>query len=104
MKSWLVFFSALFFIAAVSTVPAQQVKPQRIGVLLPGGVQYETLDGLRQGLKESGWEEGKHFVLEIKDIKGDLALAEQAARNLEKDGVNLIYAMTSRHQPGAHCL
>jgi len=95
MKSWVVFLSALFFIASVSAAPAQQGKPQRIGVLLPGGVQYETLDGLRLGLKESGWEEGKHFVLEIKDIKGDLALAEQAAKNLEKDGVNLIYALTT---------
>lgn len=95
MKSWVVFFSALFLVASVSTVRAQQGKPVRIGVLLPGGVQYETLDGLRQGLKESSWEEGKHFVLEIKDIKGDLALAEQAAKNLEKDGVNLIYALTT---------
>ena len=95
MKSWVVFFSALFLAASVSTAAAQQGKPLRIGVLTPGGVQHETLDGLRLGLKESSWEEGKHFVLEIKDIKGDVALAEQAAKNLEKDGVNLIYALTT---------
>lgn len=95
MKSWVVFFSALFLAASVSTAAAQQGKPVRIGVLTPGGVQHETLDGLRLGLKESSWEEGKHFVLEIKDIKGDVALAEQAAKNLEKDGVNLIYALTT---------
>lgn len=95
MKFWALFFSALFFVSSVSAAPAQQRKPVRIGVLTPGGVQYETLDGVRLGLKESGWEEGKHFVLEIKDIKGDLALAEQAAKNLEKEGVNLIYALTT---------
>jgi putative ABC transport system substrate-binding protein len=94
MKSWVVFFSAFFLVASVSTAPAQG-KPVRIGVLLPGGAQYETLDGLRLGLKEAGWEEGKHCVLDVKDIKGDLALAEQAAKSLEKDGVNLIYALTT---------
>ncbi len=95
MKASLIFASALFFLASVGSISAQTAKPVRIGVLLPGGAQYETLEGFRHGLKETGWEEGKHFVLEIKDIKGDLTLAEQAAKNLEKDGVQLIYALTT---------
>jgi len=96
MKARIISASAFFFyLASVCPVWAQTAKPPRIGVLLPGGAQYETLDGFRQGLKEAGWEEGKHFVLEIKDIKGDLALAEQAAKTLEKDGVHLIYALTT---------
>jgi len=95
MKASFIFASALVFLASVGSTSAQTAKPVRIGVLLPGGAQYETLEGFRHGLKETGWEEGKHFVLEIKDIKGDLALAEQAAKNLEKDGVNLIYALTT---------
>ena len=95
MKAKIISITALFYLASVCCLWAQGAKPQRIGVLLPGGAQYETVDGFRQGFKESSWEEGKHFVLEIKDIKGDLALAEQAAKNLEKDGVNLIYALTT---------
>jgi putative ABC transport system substrate-binding protein len=75
-------------------VEAQQAKKvSRVGVLIPGSPWYEAIDGLRQGLKELGLEEGKHFVLEIRDAKGDVRAAEEAARNLEKDKVALIYAV-----------
>ena len=49
------------------------------------------IDGLRIGLKELGLEEGKQFVLEIRDTKSDMKAAEEAARNLEQEKVNLIY-------------
>jgi ABC-type uncharacterized transport system substrate-binding protein len=71
---------------------AQQPKVYRIGVLLAGEAWYEIVDGLRAGLRELGLEEGKQFVLEIRDTKGDLKAAEEAARNLEQQKVNLIYA------------
>jgi putative tryptophan/tyrosine transport system substrate-binding protein len=71
---------------------AQQPKVYRVGVLLPGEAWYEIIDGLRTGLRELGLEEGKQFVLEIRDTKGDTKAAEEAARNLEKEKVNLIYA------------
>jgi putative ABC transport system substrate-binding protein len=74
---------------------AQQPKPYRIGVLLPGVAWYEIIDGLRFGLRELGLEEGKQFVLDIRDTKGDLKAAEEAARNLEQEKVNLIFATRS---------
>ncbi|MGE5853426.1 MAG: ABC transporter substrate-binding protein [Deltaproteobacteria bacterium] len=74
---------------------AQPAKPYRIGVLFPGGAQYETLNGLREGLKELGLEEGKQFVLVIKETKGETAAAEQGAKMLEQENVSLIYALTS---------
>ena len=74
---------------------AQQAKVARIGVLLQGGTAYEAVDGLRQGLKELGYEEGKQIVLDIRDSKGDLKAAEEAARNLEREKVKLIYAFAS---------
>jgi len=74
---------------------AQPTKPYRIGVLFPGGPQNETLNGLREGLKELGLEEGKQFVFLIKDTKGETAAAEQGAKALEQENVSLIYALTS---------
>ena len=44
---------------------------------------YEALDGLKDGLRELGLEEGKQFSLTIRDTKGDPKAAEEAARNLE---------------------
>ncbi|MGH7771587.1 MAG: ABC transporter substrate-binding protein, partial [Candidatus Binatia bacterium] len=72
---------------------AQQPKAYRIGVILPGGALYEAIDGLREGLKELGLEEGKQFILAIRDTKGDPKEAEEAARNLEREKVSLIYAL-----------
>ena len=71
---------------------AQQPKVYRVGVLLPGEAWYEIIDGLRFGLKQLGVEEGKQLVLDIRDTKGDLKAAEEAARNFEQEKVDLIYA------------
>ena len=80
-----------FLVATVSLVEAQQPKVYRVGILLPGDDWYETIDGLRVGLRELGLEEGKQFVLEIRDTKGDAKAAEEAARKFEQEKVNLIY-------------
>jgi ABC-type uncharacterized transport system substrate-binding protein len=71
---------------------AQQAKAYRVGVITAGGAWYETIDGLRVGLRQLGLEEGKQVILAIRDTKGDVKAAEEAARNLEQEKVNLIYA------------
>ena len=93
-------FSALTFLGAIllalwPPANAQQQQVYRIGVLLPGGPFYETVDGLRAGLKEIGLEEGKQFTLVIRDMKGDPKAAEEAARNFEQEKVNVIYALAT---------
>ena len=86
---------AAMLLALSFPAEAQQPKVYRVGVLLPGSAWLEIIDGLRVGLKELGFEEGKQFVLEIRDTKGDLKAAEEAARNLEQEKVNLIFATRS---------
>jgi putative ABC transport system substrate-binding protein len=55
-----------------------------------------VVDGLRQGLRELGLEEGKHLVLDIREIDGDPKAAEEAARDLERGKVDLIYTVNSQ--------
>ena len=86
--------SIVFFALCFSTA-AGQTKVYRVGVILQGGVTSTAIDGLREGLKEPGLEEKKHFLLEIRDAKGDLKVAEEAARNLEQEKVNLILAINT---------
>lgn len=74
---------------------AQTAKLHRIGVVHPGGGVSETLEGLRRGLRELGFEEGKQFQLAIKDVEGDALAAAEVARNFEKQNVALIYALTT---------
>jgi ABC-type uncharacterized transport system substrate-binding protein len=78
---------ALF--AAPLAVEAQQARVYRIGVILQGGPYFAAIDGLRDGLRELGLEEGKQFVLHVRDVKGDLKSVEAAARNLEEQKVDL---------------
>ena len=78
-----------------ATGEAQQPTTARIGVLLQGPPWYEAVDGLRLGLKELGLEEGKQFVLDIRDSKGDLKAVEEAARKLEREKVKVIYVVAS---------
>jgi putative ABC transport system substrate-binding protein len=66
-----------------------------VGVILQGGPYYDAINGLREGLKELRLIEGKHFALEIRDAKGDLKLVEEAARNLEREKVDLIFAIAT---------
>ncbi|HEU4345861.1 MAG TPA: ABC transporter substrate-binding protein [Candidatus Binatia bacterium] len=90
---WFVLISAVLGGAAIAE--AQQPKVYRVGVILPGDAWYETVDGLRAGLRELGLEEGKQFVLAIQDTKGDVKAAEEAARRLEQEKVDLIYTTST---------
>jgi putative ABC transport system substrate-binding protein len=53
------------------------------------------IDGLRQGLRELGVEEGKHLILDIRDTKNDLKAAGEAARDLEAGKVALIFTVST---------
>jgi len=92
-------FSLIAIIVALvgygAIAEAQQAKVYRVGVLLQGGPLYTIIDGLRDGLRELGFEEGRQYVLEIRDAKGDLKAAEAAARNLAREKVNLIYTLAT---------
>ncbi len=79
----------------VLAAEAQEAKIPRVGVILPGGFYYAAIDALREGLKGLGLEDGKQYVLEIQDVKGDLKVVEQAARNLEAGKVHLLYTVTT---------
>ena len=65
-----------------------------------GGPYTVVVDGLKDGLKELGLAEGKHYVLEIRNLKGDRKAAEEAASSLERGKVDLICACSDI---GHHC-
>ena len=82
-------------LAAPLAAEAQQARVYRVGVVLQGGPYLGAVDGLRKGLAELGLEEGKQVVLHVRDVKGDLKAVEQAAGDLEREKVDLIYAVTT---------
>ncbi len=84
---------ALF--AAPLALEAQEARVYHVGVVLQGGLYSATIDGLRDGLRELGLAEGKQFVLDVRDAKGNLKSVEAAARSLEGEKVDLIYTVAT---------
>ena len=78
-----------------SPVQAQQPKLYRVGVIHPGGPFSAVIEGLRDGLKELGYEDGKQFRLEIRDTKGELSAAKEAAKAFQQDKMNLLYTVAT---------
>ena len=96
MTRWIVFSLLLtVLLPTVFLVEAQQAKVYRVGVIHQGGPYQVVVDGLRDGLRQLGYEEGKQILLEIRDTKSDLKLVEEAARTFERERVDLIYAVTT---------
>jgi ABC-type uncharacterized transport system substrate-binding protein len=88
--------AALALLAVPLAGRTQQDRVYRVGVIHQGGASYDqALKGLRDGLKELGLEEGKQFVLHVRDAKGDLKAVEEAARGLEAEKVDLIYTLAT---------
>ena len=84
---------ALGLLAVSLAAEAQQDRVYRVGVILQGGPYVDTVNGLRDGLRELGLEEGKQLVLDIRDTKSNLKAVEAAARSLEAQKVDVIYAV-----------
>jgi putative tryptophan/tyrosine transport system substrate-binding protein len=89
------FVLAIFFLTTGHFAEAQQTKVYRVGVIHQGGPYKAVVDGLQDALRQLGLEEGKHFLLDIRDSKGDVKAVEEAAKVFERDRINLIFAVTT---------
>jgi len=67
----------------------------RVAVLLQGGAYTPAVDGLRDGLKELGLEDGKEVILRVRDTRGDLKSIEAAAKSFEAEKVDLIFSVAT---------
>lgn len=67
-----------------------------MGAIHLAGHHQVVVQGLRQGLRELGLEEGKHFVLDVREVSDEPGAVEEKARDLERGGVDLIYTVNSQ--------
>src|SRR5678815_3171830 len=78
-------------LGSANSIQAQQSKPYRVGVIHEGGSFKEVVNGLRDGLRTQGFEEGKQFILDIRDVKGDPKAIVEAASCFDREDVAVIY-------------
>ena len=67
-------------------------RPLRIGVLNGAfAASHPTVEGLKAGLRELGYEDGRHVTFDIRFTEGRLDTMPEAAGALVKSGVDLIF-------------
>jgi putative tryptophan/tyrosine transport system substrate-binding protein len=66
MKSkFLIRLLLIFLLGSIPSADAQQAKIYRVGVLVVGSANIPQINGLRDGLKELGYVQGKNLALDI---------------------------------------
>ena len=87
------FLLAAGALAAPLGARAQAKGVPRVGVILYSDAYAPVVEGLRAGLKALGAVEGRHFVIDTRDGKGDVKAIEAAARVFERERAALIYSV-----------
>jgi len=93
------FFSALFLLLVPTATQAQEsARIASVGVLIPESLRSESqaVKGLREGLKELGYQGGKNLQIEIRDAKGDRGALKREAGELVRQKVLLIFTTGTR--------
>jgi putative ABC transport system substrate-binding protein len=80
---------------------AQSTDVRRIGVLTPGGDFGAVLEGLRQGLAQLGYVEGKQVTFIIEDTRMATLDPVEAARRLVTAKLDLLVTVATSHAAAA---
>ena len=80
---------------------AQSTAVRRIGVLTPGGDFAPVLEGLRQGLAQLGYLEGKQITLIVEDTKMETLDPVKAAMRLIAANPDLLVTVATSHSAAA---
>jgi ABC-type uncharacterized transport system substrate-binding protein len=85
--------AAMLLCVGLAPLEAQQARrPSRIGVLNAAwAASHPTVEGLKAGLKELGFEDGRDVTFDIRFTEGKLNAIPPAAEALVKAGADLIF-------------
>lgn len=70
--------------------PSTPKQPKKIAILTSSDIHLTTVEGIKTGLKELGFVEGKDIVLDIKNPKGDRELIKKMAVEIVASSPDLI--------------
>jgi putative tryptophan/tyrosine transport system substrate-binding protein len=91
-RNWIALIAIALFTQAAGAAEEAPSRPYRIGVLNEAwAANHPTIEGLKAGLRELGYEEGRHVVFDIRFSKGDPKSIPPAAQALAKQGVDLLF-------------
>ena len=87
----------LFFMGLSGNAAQSDLKTPRIGILIREADQSDSdsISGLRAGLKELGYQEGKNILIEVHNARGERGALKSAAIELARNKTDLIFTMGS---------
>lgn len=69
--------------------------PPRVGVLLPGNEWTSAFDGLREGMKELGYVEGRDIQYLVENAQSDTRRVAALTEKFKTEKVDLIFTVTN---------
>lgn len=78
-----------------SQEPSTKVYKIGISQLAEHPALDSTREGIIEGLKEAGFEEGKNIVIEVENAQGERTLAKEIAQKFVADGKDVIVAIAT---------
>ncbi len=95
----LVCLTGLAVIGALVFLGKKQVQPPprvyKIGAVHSGGSYKNAFDGLKEGLKDFGWEEGKNISFVEVNTGGSTEEAQKAAQKFIQEKFDIIYSVST---------
>jgi ABC-type uncharacterized transport system substrate-binding protein len=95
VERWRLFIVVLLLLSSTLLVSgvsnAERQRPMRIGALTESWGPTPQVVGLRDGLVALGYRENEDFFLGVRFTQGDMAALPASARELVRNGVDLIF-------------
>lgn len=85
--------AAIAFPGSVAVAAGEKVH--RIGVVLPGDHWVSSIDGLKEGMKQLGYAEGRNVEYLVDNAQGDKQRVAEATRHFVTSKVDVIYTITN---------
>jgi len=87
----------LFFMGLSNNEAQGDSQTPRMGILIRKAEQSDSMSisGLRAGLKELGYKDGKNILIEVHNAKGDRGALKSAANELARNKTDLIFTTGS---------
>jgi putative ABC transport system substrate-binding protein len=92
MKTWWLPLILMTPLVSGAVAVQKQSRVYRVGILFVGSADYPALKGLREGLEEAGYLEGKNLILDM-SLKKSYDELRPIARAYEEQKIDVIVAV-----------
>lgn len=91
----LVVGAASAYFLTIRSVEERPPRVYRVGVVSYGGQHTEAIEGLKEGMRTLGYEEGRHISYLERNAEGSLEKVKTVAQEFIQENVDAVYSITT---------